>query len=101
MSLKSDPIFFEISKKLDILIRLFGLNLVMNIKVQKEQIALLSDAGFQPKEIADILGTTNNVVSVTLHSIRKERLSKKTKENIAIEKVGKVVDKGVEKLNEK
>lgn len=101
MSVKSDPIFLEISNKLDILIRLFGLSLVMNIKVQKEQIALLSDVGFQPKEIADILGTTNNTVSVALHSIRKERLSRKTKEDVIIEKVGKAMNERVEKLNDK
>ena len=70
----------EISAKLDTLIRLSALNVVKDMKTQKEQIALLSDAGFQPKEIADILRTTSNTVRVTLTEIRKERASAKTEE---------------------
>jgi len=77
---KSNPQLVEISKKLDVLIRLSALNLVRNTKTQREQIALLSDAGFQPKQIADILGTTSNTVSVALHSIRKERTAREKQE---------------------
>jgi|GEM_PF-634294 len=77
---KRDPQLSEISGKLDTLIRLSALSLVKGIKTQKDQIALLSDAGFQPKEIADILGTTSNTVSVTLSAIRKERAEKERKE---------------------
>jgi len=40
---------------------------------QKEKIALLSTAGLQPKEIADLIGTTSNTVSVRLAQIRKEQ----------------------------
>jgi DNA-directed RNA polymerase specialized sigma24 family protein len=67
----------EISAKLDTLIRLSALNVVKDLKTQKEQIAVLSDADFKPKEIADILRTTSNTVSVTLTEIRKERASAK------------------------
>ena len=69
-----------ISKKLDTLIRLLSLNLIKDIKIQKEQITILSDAGFQPRQIANILNTTSNTVSVTLHDIRKERVAKESKE---------------------
>jgi transcriptional regulator len=47
---------------------------------QKEQVAVLSDAGFKPKDIADILRTTSNSVSVALTAIRKERASMKAEE---------------------
>lgn len=40
-------------------------------KKQVEQIALLTLAGFEPKDIADLLGTTPNTVSVTLSKARK------------------------------
>jgi len=67
------------------LIRLNALGLVKEIKAQKEQITLLSDAGFQPKQIAGILGTTSNTVSVTLSAIRKERAEKERKEETSPE----------------
>jgi len=70
----------KISSKLDTLIRLSALGLVRDIKVQRQQIAILSDAGFQPKQIADILGTTSNTVSVALTAIRKERATPEAKE---------------------
>jgi DNA-binding CsgD family transcriptional regulator len=73
MSEKGEQLLGEISKKLDVLIRVSALNLVREMKVQKDQIALLSDVGFQPKQIADTLGTTSNTVSVTLSGIKKER----------------------------
>jgi transposase len=79
MSLKSDQLLAEVSKKIDVLIRLSALNLVKDIKKQKDQIALLSDSGFQPKQIADILRTTSNTVSVALNAIRKERGEKEGK----------------------
>jgi transcriptional regulator len=39
---------------------------------QKEQVKILDSIGFQPKEIADFIGTTPNTVSVILNRIRKE-----------------------------
>ena len=70
---QSDPQLSEIPKKLDTLIRLFALDVVRDIKIQREQIVTLSDAGLVPKQIAEILGTTSNTVSVALVSIRKKR----------------------------
>jgi DNA-binding CsgD family transcriptional regulator len=44
---------------------------------QKDKIALLSTAGLQPKEIADLIGTTPNTVSVTLVQMRKEQAGRR------------------------
>lgn len=38
---------------------------------RKDQIAALSSVGFQPKEIAGLIGTSANSVSVALHQARK------------------------------
>jgi len=40
---------------------------------QREGIAVLSQAGLGPKEIAEILGTTRNTVNVALANLRKSR----------------------------
>jgi DNA-binding CsgD family transcriptional regulator len=82
---QSDEPWPEVLAKLDTLIRLSALNVVKGIGTQKEQIAILSDAGFQPKEIADILRTTSNTVSVSLTAIRKERASTKAEEEKKVE----------------
>lgn len=81
-SKKSNTLLSEISKKLDILTRLTALDLVKDIKEQKEKISILDEAGFEPKKIAEIIGTTGNNVRVTLHSIRKERATKESKESV-------------------
>lgn len=44
---------------------------------QKDQIRILDSLNFQPKEIADWLGTTANNVRVALHSLRKKGKSQK------------------------
>lgn len=79
-SSNDDPQLAQISGKLDTLIRLSSLGLVRDMKTQKEQIAALSDAGFQPKEIATVLRTSRNTVNVTLNAIRKERASVQAEE---------------------
>lgn len=38
---------------------------------QRERILTLSSAGFQPKEIAELIGTTPNTVSVCLAKLRR------------------------------
>ena len=40
---------------------------------QRDQIATLSAIGYEPREMADILGTTRNTVSVALSNMRKAR----------------------------
>lgn len=37
----------------------------------------LSEAGFQPKRIAELIGTTPNTVRVALHQAKKKNKSKK------------------------
>lgn len=59
-----------IVEKLDILTRIVAIRFLEG-KAQREQIWLLSKAGFQPREIADLIGTTSNTVSVNLTAIRK------------------------------
>jgi len=54
------------------LLNLLALLLVQERK-QPEQIALLSRAGFRPTEIAALLGTTRNTVSVQLSIQKRER----------------------------
>lgn len=58
--------------KLDAIIRLLVIDVTQG-KDQTEQIRLLSHVGFQPKNIAEMLGTTANNVSVRLSSLRKKR----------------------------
>jgi DNA-directed RNA polymerase specialized sigma24 family protein len=43
---------------------------------QNEQIVLLNRVGFQPKEIAALLGTTGNTVNVSLSNLRKAKQKK-------------------------
>jgi DNA-binding CsgD family transcriptional regulator len=62
----------DIVSKLDVLIRLKVMELCMN-KTQKEKIQILDSAGLPPKQIADLIGTTPNTVSVALVGLRKER----------------------------
>jgi copper homeostasis protein CutC len=77
---KTEALLAEISGKLDILARLYARGLVSEIKKQKDQISILDEAGFKPKQIAEIIGTTSNTVSVSLSAIRKERSVKEAKE---------------------
>jgi DNA-binding CsgD family transcriptional regulator len=44
---------------------------------QRDRIATLDRVGFGPREIAELLGTTSNTVSVYLSGIRKENRSAK------------------------
>ncbi len=58
------------------LVKLLALLLVQERK-QPEQIALLNRAGFRPAEIAALLGTTRNTVSVQLSQQKRERRAAK------------------------
>lgn len=57
------------------LLNLFALLLVQGRK-QAEQIDLLSRAGFRPAEIAILIGTTPNTVSVRLAQMRRAKKAK-------------------------
>lgn len=69
-----DKQFQAINKKIDMIIKLLAQNLVKDMKSQKEKIILLSSIGYKPKEIATLLGTSNNTVSVRIYEARKEGL---------------------------
>ena len=49
-------------------------------KSQREQIRTLASAGFPPKDIAALIGTTANTVRVALTDIRKKGKSKKRRQ---------------------
>jgi DNA-binding CsgD family transcriptional regulator len=65
-----------ITQRLDKLINLVAIGLTSD-KSQREQLVLLSKAGFQPKEIADMLGTTPNTIRVELSTLRSAKKRKK------------------------
>ena len=78
-----DRQFQEINAKLDTIIKLLALNAlgVIQTKKLKDQVRLLSSFGFQPSQIAEILGKTPNLSRVTLYELRKS----KTKTEVANE----------------
>ena len=70
-SLLDDKQFTILSEKIELIIRLLVLNLVKDMKTQKEKILMLNSLRFQPSEIARLLGTTSNTVSVTIYQSKK------------------------------
>jgi len=66
-----------IAQKLDTLIRLQAHLAVGGLASQKEKILFLGRVGLATKEIAEILGTTTNTVSVALSNARKDGSLKK------------------------
>ena len=74
-----DAQLVQISKKLDVLTRLVALIAVKSLE-ENRQVEILSDAGFAPKDMAGILGTTSNAVSIRLHRIKKRRMTVETPE---------------------
>jgi DNA-directed RNA polymerase specialized sigma24 family protein len=67
--------FDQLMQKLDALIRIVALSSMRDL-TSIEKIALLNQAGFGPKEIAEIIGTTQNVVNVRLSEMRKREAKK-------------------------
>jgi hypothetical protein len=59
--------------KLDILIKIVALSSTKGL-TSTEKISLLNQAGIAPKDIAEIIGTTQNVVNVRLSEMRKKRV---------------------------
>lgn len=72
--------FEEVNKKLDKIIRLLALQSIAG-KKGVEAIRGLSAAGFQPKDIAEILGTTPNTVRVSLSTMKKKKVKRNAKED--------------------
>jgi transcriptional regulator len=52
---------------------------------QARKIEVLSNVGLTPTEIASILGTTPNTVSVTLYDLKKKKASVPTKPQSKVE----------------
>lgn len=66
--------------KIDKILRILTVIATKGMK-QREQIAILSQAGFQPKDIADLLGTSSNTVRVELVALRRAGEGKKARTN--------------------
>ncbi len=65
----------DILHELKIIKKLLAQNLLSG-NSQTKQISKLNSIGFQPKEIAEILGTTPNTVNVALNRLRKSKKKK-------------------------
>ncbi len=61
----------ETLQELQRISKLLALLVTSELK-QREKINLLSGAGFRPKEIADLIGTTPKIVSAELSNIKKK-----------------------------
>jgi DNA-directed RNA polymerase specialized sigma24 family protein len=72
----SEQLLNEINQNLEVLIRLKAFELIHG-RAQREQIQLLSQVGFTPKEIGEMLGTSANTVSVELSRFRRETKGKR------------------------
>ena len=67
----SDELLQKLIDQNETLIRLQAANAVKHLEAQKEKIEFLSSCGMRPAEIALVLGTTANTVSVSLARIKK------------------------------
>jgi hypothetical protein len=75
----NDEQFEELKAKLKLITKLLALNFVKDYKTQTDQIIMLSSFGFQPIEIAELIGTTNNYVNVILSRARSKTRKKDKK----------------------
>ncbi|MCC6736699.1 MAG: sigma-70 family RNA polymerase sigma factor [Bauldia sp.] len=66
----------ELIKKMDILIRLNSLSIVKDLPSQKDKILMLRRAGLGNIEIAEMLDTSANTVSVTLAKAKRSAAHK-------------------------
>jgi DNA-directed RNA polymerase specialized sigma24 family protein len=62
----------ELSEKLDTIIKLLAMQSLED-KKGREAISILANLGFQPKDIATMIGTTPNTVRVALSEMRKKK----------------------------
>jgi len=67
----------QVLNKLDALIQLRVMQMGEG-KTQSERIWLFSVAGLQPKQIAQIIGTSSNAVRVVLSNLRKSKRKSKS-----------------------
>jgi len=64
------------NERLVIISKLLALGLVRDVKSKQERVKLLDVAGFNPSEIADLLGVKTGTVHVTLFNIRQAKKAK-------------------------
>lgn len=74
---EAGPQLDQINEKRDRIIRLLALKSVPPDGTMKEKAILLNTVGLAPKEIAELLGTTPNTVSVALSAARRSRKQRK------------------------
>jgi DNA-binding CsgD family transcriptional regulator len=67
----NDDNFEKLMVQLNKLTRVVALSSTMNLTIT-ERILLLGKSGFRPNEIAEIVGTSSNVVNVRLSEYRKK-----------------------------
>jgi hypothetical protein len=67
--------FEEISKKLDMILRLLSLTCLKDLKSVNAKVEALSMYGFQPKEVAFILNKELNDIYQIQHKIRTKQAS--------------------------
>jgi DNA invertase Pin-like site-specific DNA recombinase len=89
MSQKPDPILKkldELTEKLDVLTMLIAakpngeqINSLLKDKNQREQIRILKEFGFPPREMALLIGTTLNTVRKTISEMESEKEDKQQK----------------------
>jgi DNA-directed RNA polymerase specialized sigma24 family protein len=72
----AQPIDQQMLEKLDQILRILVITVTRGLK-QREQITLLDGAGFSPKAIAELVGTSSNTVRVELVGLRKARRTSK------------------------
>lgn len=64
--------FEEIIKKLDLIAKLISFSLVKDEKTLTYKVKVLDAAGFEPKEIANLLDKKPNHIRQILHQLRKK-----------------------------
>lgn len=69
--------FEQLVSRLDTLIKITAINAFQG-KSRTDVIRILSDLGFQNKDIAMILGTTAAYVAVVKHELKKRRKTERT-----------------------
>ncbi len=72
--------FSELSRKIDILIKLTALNSIQGKNLQ-EQILLLFPINLKPIEIATLLHKPKNIITATMSNLRKDKLLPPLKES--------------------
>ncbi len=70
----------EILQELQRISRLLALTVTRELKLQQEKVKLLSDVGFRPIEISNLIGIGASQVSAVLSNIKKGTQTKKAKE---------------------